>query len=81
MLFPSYIAADESADGVAKDICDSKDGKAIKTFDAMDWLAQVVTHISNLGESASGGSDIMAIILISSVDYGKCNACRTKLTN
>ena len=28
----------------------SKDGKTTKTFDALDWLAQLVTHIPNRGE-------------------------------
>jgi hypothetical protein len=46
----TYIAADQSADGVAKVIYDSKDSKASKTFDALDWLAQLVTHIPNKGE-------------------------------
>ena len=46
----TYIAGDESADGVAKVIYDSKDGKTSKTFDAMDWLAQLVTHSPYKGE-------------------------------
>ncbi len=46
----TYIAGDESADGVAKVIYVSKDGKTSKTFDALDWLAQLVTHIPNKGE-------------------------------
>ena len=45
-----YIAAGDSSDGVAKGIYESKDGKATKTFNALDWLAQLVTHISNKGE-------------------------------
>jgi hypothetical protein len=28
----------------------SKDGTSTKTFDALDWLAQLVTHIPNKGE-------------------------------
>jgi hypothetical protein len=28
----------------------SKDGKSSKTFTALDWLAQLVTHIPNKGE-------------------------------
>ncbi len=32
----TYIAADESTDGVAKVICGSKDGKISKAFDALD---------------------------------------------
>jgi len=41
----AYIAADESADGTAKVIYESKDAKIRETFDALDWLAQLVTHI------------------------------------
>ena len=67
----TYIAADESADGVAQVIYESKDGKATKTFEALDWLAQLVTHIPNKGESAGGGSDITDFIRISRVDYVK----------
>ncbi len=51
----TYIAADDSANGVAKVLYESKDGKATKTFDALDWLAQLVTHIPTKGESAGGG--------------------------
>ena len=58
----TYVAADDSADGVAKVFYESKDGKATKTFDApvsstgqaLDWLAQLVTHIPTKGESAGG---------------------------
>ena len=54
----TYVAADDSADGVAKVFYESKDGKAAKTFDApvsstgqaLDWLAQLVTHIPNKGD-------------------------------
>ena len=45
-----YIPAHDSSDGVAKVIYESKDGKASRTFDALDWLAQLVTHIPNWGE-------------------------------
>jgi len=45
-----YIPANKSKDGVAKVIYESKDGKTTKTFDALDWLAQLVTHIPNKGE-------------------------------
>ena len=37
----TYIAADDSADGVAKVLYESKDGKATKTFDALDWPRQL----------------------------------------
>lgn len=46
----TYIPCDESTDGVAKVFYDSKDGKTTKTFDALDWLAQLTTHIPNRGE-------------------------------
>ncbi len=46
----TYIAADDSSDGVSKVIYQSKDGRSTKTFDALDWLAQLVTHIPNKGE-------------------------------
>ena len=46
----TYIPYDESADGVAKVIYDSKDGKTSQTFDALDWIAQLTTHIPNSGE-------------------------------
>jgi hypothetical protein len=35
---------------VSKVIYQSKDGTSKKTFDALDWLAQLVTHIPNKGE-------------------------------
>ncbi len=46
----TYIAAQDSLDGIAKVIYESKDGKTSKTFEALDWLAQLVTHIPNKGE-------------------------------
>jgi hypothetical protein len=48
----TYIAADDSADGAAKVLYESKDGKVTRTFNALDWLVQLVTHIHNKGESA-----------------------------
>jgi hypothetical protein len=35
---------------VSKVIYQSKDGRSTKTFNALDWLAQLVTHIPNKGE-------------------------------
>jgi hypothetical protein len=69
----TYIAADESADGVSKVICESKDANTSKTFDALDWLARLrrITHIPYKGESAGGGSDITDFTLINHVDYEK----------
>ena len=46
----TYIAANDSSDGVATVIYQSKGGTSAKTFDALDWLAQLVTHIPNKGE-------------------------------
>jgi hypothetical protein len=46
----SYIPAKDALDGQAKVIYRSKDGRASKTFEALDWLAQLVTHIPNKGE-------------------------------
>jgi len=43
----TYIPGDESANGAAKVIYDSKDGKTSKTFDALDWLARLVTYNPN----------------------------------
>jgi len=36
----TYIAADDSADDMAKVFYESKDGKATKTFNALDWPRQ-----------------------------------------
>jgi len=47
----TYVAAQDSSDGIAKVIYQSKDAKTTKTFDALDLLAQLVTHIPNKGES------------------------------
>ena len=46
----TYIAANYSSDGVSKVNYQSKDGTSTKTFEALDWLAQLVTHIPNKGE-------------------------------
>ena len=46
----TYITAKDSSDRVAKVIYQSKDSKTTKTFDALDWLAQLVSHIPNKGE-------------------------------
>jgi hypothetical protein len=46
----TYIPANDSSDGVSKVNYQSKDGTSTKTFDALDWLAQLVTHIPNKGE-------------------------------
>jgi hypothetical protein len=59
----TYIAADESANGVAKVIYESKGGKTSKTFDALDWLAQLTAHIPNRGESRRRRDQILWILL------------------
>jgi hypothetical protein len=48
----TYIAAKDSSDGVAKVICQSKDGNTSKTFNAMDWrvpplAGPALAHIHN----------------------------------
>ena len=35
----TYIPADQSPEGEAQVICQSKDGTTTKTFHALDWLA------------------------------------------
>ncbi len=53
----TYVAAQDSLDGIAKVIYESKNGKTSKTFEALDWLVRLRrnTHIPNKGESACGG--------------------------
>lgn len=41
----TYIPADQSPEGKARVIYQSKDGKTTKTFYALDWLARLSTHI------------------------------------
>jgi hypothetical protein len=45
-----YLPAQASSDGIAKVIYRSKDDKTVKTFNALDWLAQLITHIPDKGE-------------------------------
>lgn len=40
-----YIPAETSDNGTAKVVYTSKDRKFRKTFNALDWLARLVTHI------------------------------------
>jgi hypothetical protein len=44
------VVANDSCSGVAKVIYQGKDGTSTKTLDALDWLAQLGTHIPNKGE-------------------------------
>jgi hypothetical protein len=46
----TYIPADESQTGTAKVIYESRDRRSSKTFDALDRLAQLTTHIPNRRE-------------------------------
>ncbi len=46
----TYIPAAESSDATAKVVYESKDGRTQKTFDALDWLALLTTHIPNKNE-------------------------------
>lgn len=45
-----YVPKSESPDGQAKVIYQSKDGKTRQVYDALDWLAQLITHIPNKHE-------------------------------
>lgn len=45
-----YIPASKTKTGAAKVIYHSKSDASSKTFDALDWLAQLTTHIPNRGE-------------------------------
>jgi hypothetical protein len=40
-----YVPAEKSNDGVVKVIYTYKDRKIKKIFNALDWLARLVTHI------------------------------------
>ncbi len=46
----TYITAGRTTDGIAKVIYQSKDKKTSKTFHALDWLAQLTTHIPDKRE-------------------------------
>ena len=46
----TYIIEDQSPDATAKVIYQSRDGKTSKTFDALDRLAQLTTHIPGKNE-------------------------------
>ena len=45
-----YIPASRSSDGRAKVVYRSKNGRERKVFSALDWLAQLTTHIPNRSE-------------------------------
>jgi len=45
-----YVPSSEAADGMARVIYQAKDGSSSKTFLALDWLAQLVSHIPGKGE-------------------------------
>ncbi|MDY6823985.1 MAG: hypothetical protein SWH68_09385 [Thermodesulfobacteriota bacterium] len=45
-----YIPASSASDGRAKVIYQSKNGRERKVFSALDWLAQLTTHIPNRRE-------------------------------
>jgi hypothetical protein len=45
-----YIPASDTKTGAAKVIYQSKSDASSKTFEALDWLAQLTTHIPNRGE-------------------------------
>jgi len=45
-----YVPSSEAEDGLARVIYQAKDGGSSKTFLALDWLAQLVSHIPSKGE-------------------------------
>ena len=45
-----YIPASKTKTGAAKVIYESKSDTSSKTFEALDWLVQLTTHIPNRGE-------------------------------
>jgi len=47
----SYLSAEDASTDTAMVVYESKDKTTSKTFDALDWLAQLVPHIPNKGES------------------------------
>ncbi|MFZ3044908.1 MAG: hypothetical protein WA151_03255 [Desulfatirhabdiaceae bacterium] len=40
-----YVSDEKSTDGIAKVVYTSKDRKTRKVFNALGWLARLVTHI------------------------------------
>jgi len=40
-----YVPADQSLDNKAKVIYTGKDGQTKQTFEALDWLARLITHV------------------------------------
>lgn len=54
----TYIPANESSGRVSKVIYASKDGKSSKTFNALDWLAPLVSHIPHKAIIASRNANL-----------------------
>tara|TARA_B100002003_G_scaffold185694_1_gene174075 strand:- start:217 stop:396 length:180 start_codon:yes stop_codon:yes gene_type:complete len=46
----AYITANDSSDGISKVIYQSKDEISTKTFDVLEWLAAIYSHVPNKGE-------------------------------
>ncbi len=46
----TYIPAGNTSDGTAKVLYESKNGRTQKTFDALNWLALLTTHLPNKNE-------------------------------
>jgi hypothetical protein len=46
----NYLPANDCPDGQAVVVYQSKYGRVSKTFEALDWLARLVTQIPNKGE-------------------------------
>ena len=61
----TYVAANDSSDGVSKVIYQSKDGTSKKTFDALDWPA-LLNRVNNvdplLCPKCSGSMRIISLI-------------------
>jgi hypothetical protein len=41
-----YLPVKKTVNCKVKVICTAKDGRSLQYFNALDWLAQLVTHIS-----------------------------------
>jgi hypothetical protein len=76
----TYIPGDESANGLAKVIYDSKNGKTSKTFDALDWLAQLVTHIPIKASNGFMGCETQTVSARQSAGGGPTPSSTTMIT-
>ena len=69
----TYVAPQDSLDGIAKVIYESKDGKTSKTFEALDWLVRLRrnTYIPNKGNPPEAEFANMDFTQISRAVYAK----------